>query len=68
MPATLNKPLHREVQPARQCAERGCKIWLTSANEDEVCAEHGGWSIQLSARQAKQDREDLLAELMEMAA
>jgi hypothetical protein len=61
-----SKPsLHRELTPPRQCKARGCKSWLSSANEDSHCIEHGGWTTQrLTATEAKEATVDLYAELM----
>jgi hypothetical protein len=57
--------LHREITPPRQCKERGCKTWLTSANEDHYCAEHGGWIMQrLTGGEAREAHAELLEELM----
>lgn len=57
--------LHREITPARQCKERGCKTWLTSANEDDYCAECGGWTTQrLSGIASVEATGELYAELM----
>lgn len=43
--ATLDKPrcLHREG-PVRECRE--CGAYLTTANEDDYCSKHGGWTTQ----------------------
>jgi hypothetical protein len=64
-----SKPsLHRELTPPRQCKKRGCKSWLTSANEDDYCAEHGGWVTQrLSSQDSREATADLYAELMAAA-
>jgi len=57
--------LHREITPPRQCKERGCKTWLASANEDDRCAQHGGWSTHtLRSQSVFSDRVELLEELM----
>ncbi len=67
MPSTLQipPPMHREVTPARGC--KTCGAWLTSRNEDDYCAEHGGWSTQmLTQRETHDARADAFAELMEV--
>lgn len=64
-PMRTLKPLHREILPPRQCSERGCRTWLTSANKDDRCSEHGGWTEQnASNAESKEDRAELLEELM----
>ena len=65
MSSTLDipPPLHREVTPARNCLE--CGAWLTSANEDDVCAPCRGWSLQMHDQEAREDRAELLQELIE---
>lgn len=60
--------LHREITPPRQCKERGCKTWLTSANEDPRCSEHGGWStVELRGKELFDSRAELYEELMAAA-
>ena len=63
-----DQPLHREVTPVRQCGEPGCGTWLSSANRDDFCVLHGGWSVQryrAESKDAREDRADLYAELLE---
>lgn len=68
MPTSTLRPLHREITPARQCKERGCEVWLTSANPDSRCAQHGGFStLQLRSQSVFHDRAALLEELMAAA-
>lgn len=56
MATVLDKPapLHRERTPAREC--RTCGAWLSSANEDEWCFQHGGWSTQRLRLEALTER------------
>lgn len=55
-------PTHREVLPVRECPE--CGAYLASANEDDYCAVHGGWIVQTSTIEAREDRAELLEELL----
>jgi hypothetical protein len=54
--------LHRE-DPIRTCVV--CGAYLTSANEDEACSLHGGWSIQrfLEANRSERTRIENLRDL-----
>lgn len=60
-----NKPpcLHRQDNPVRECLE--CGAYLTSANEDNYCSQHGGWTRQrMSAKEIQGARADFFKELM----
>jgi hypothetical protein len=45
--------LHRE-DPVRTCI--ACGAYLTSANEDEACSLHGGWSVQRHLEEKRTER------------
>jgi hypothetical protein len=60
---TPDKPrcLHRE-EDVRTCLT--CGAYLSSANEDECCSLHGGWTLQrylLTERERERAFEELIA-------